>query len=675
MDALMERKRRILFVGEASFIATGFGVYWNEVIKRLHETGDFSIAELGGYASDGDPQIQSVPWKFYPVQPHPNDQRAQQIFRSKPTYQFGENRFDDVCIDFKPDVVCAIRDAWMDEFILRSPFRKHFKLIWMPTIDGEPQRDLWLDMYKRCDGILTYSEYGMNLLKRTGRPGTNLITIASPGADIEVFKPAEDKKAHKKKLGIDPESFIIGITARNQKRKLYRDLIEAFSMWVYKAKSKGHTDLVRKTFLYLHTSYPDVGYDIGSAIKEFKVANKVIMTYLCAKCGTAFPARFAGSTMNCIKCSQLTAHPPNASHQCPRHILADIMKCFDLYVQYSICWNKGSPVLMHDYRYKNIEDVEIGDKVITHDHKIQTVTKKFTSKPTDSVGINIYGDYQSYKCTKNHPLLTQRGWISAGELCKSDWLCYPIRQVGNDKLPIDPYLLGIMLGDGWLEKTRNKFGISLGYPKQATIQYIEKYLKSNQINHYSRDRNGGAVEFTWKNDSNLLPYSQSLMGGSRRKNIPSDMMNVGRKDLAKLIRGLFHTDGHVSPIDYRYYTSSQILANQVRSVLLQIGIVSSIFMSDNRPDEYAIIVKDLESKEMMHAIMEGKDPPIRKNKSKRNIFLKIENGYLWSKIKSVQDATISDEVYNLEVENTKGGDANSHSYVVGWIISHNCEGW
>jgi len=104
---LMEHKRRILFIGEASFIATGFGTYWQEVIKRLYETGEFEIAELGGYASDGDPKIQSVPWKFYPVQPNPKDTRAQQIFRSKPTFQFGEWRFDDVCIDFKPDIVCV----------------------------------------------------------------------------------------------------------------------------------------------------------------------------------------------------------------------------------------------------------------------------------------------------------------------------------------------------------------------------------------------------------------------------------------------------------------------------------------------------------------------------------------------------------------------------------------
>ena len=91
--------------------------------------------------------------------------------------------------------------------------------------------------------------------------------------------------------------------------------------------------------MYLHTSYPDVGYDIGKAVREFEIGNKVIMTYLCDKCGMAFPAFFSGQTTYCRRreCGGQTAHPPNASHHVPRHILADIMKTFDLYVQYSIC--------------------------------------------------------------------------------------------------------------------------------------------------------------------------------------------------------------------------------------------------------------------------------------------------------------------------------------------------
>ena len=339
-----DSKRRILFIGEASFLATGFSTYWQEVIKRLYATGEFEIAELGSYAHDDDARCSQVPWKFYPVGPAKSNTQAMQQYTSNPTSQFGEWRFDDVCLDFKPDIVCAIRDWWMDEFILRSTFRQNFTFLWMPTIDGEPQRELWLDSYRQADSILTYSEYGMNLLKKTGRRGTNLVTIASPGADLEIFKPPDNKRDHKARLGIDPNSLIVGTVMRNQKRKLYYDLIEAFSKWSNHSKTKGHTELAKRTFLYLHTSYPDVGYDIGKAIRDFKIGNKVIMTYLCHNCQTAYPSFFAGEVMICRRCGKLAAHPPNANHSCPRNVLADIMKTFDLYVQYSISEGWGMPV-------------------------------------------------------------------------------------------------------------------------------------------------------------------------------------------------------------------------------------------------------------------------------------------------------------------------------------------
>lgn len=295
------------------------------------------------YAHDDDQRCSQVPWKFYPVAPAKSNKSAIQKYTSIQTSQFGEFRFDEVCLDFKPDIVCGIRDWWMDEFVLRSPFRNNFTFVWMPTIDGEPQRELWLDSYAQSDRILTYSHYGMKLLEKTCRRGTDLVTVASPGADLDVFKPPSNKKEHKAKLGIDPNSLIIGTVMRNQKRKLYYDLIETFSKWLHHSKTKGHTELSKRTFLYLHTSYPDVGYDIGKAIRDFKVGNKVIMTYLCSNCQTAYPAFFAGEMMICRRCGKLAAHPPNANHSCPRNVLADIMKAFDLYVQYSISEGFGMP--------------------------------------------------------------------------------------------------------------------------------------------------------------------------------------------------------------------------------------------------------------------------------------------------------------------------------------------
>jgi len=354
------RKKRLLFVGEGSFLGTGFSTYWAEVIKRLHETNLYEIAEIGSYAHADDQRCKMVPWKFYPVIPSNRDGSAMEKYKKEmPISQFGSVVFDDVCLEFKPDIVLTIRDEWMDNFIHSSPYRKNFKWYWMLTIDGIPQRNIWLDSYKRCDGCLTYSQWAMEVMQKDALEGTNMITVASPGADIDMFCPPENKDEHKARMGIDPNCIIVGMVSRNQKRKLFYDLIEAFSQWVYKAKSKGHSDLVNKTFLYLHTSYPDVGYDIGRAITEFKVGNKVLLTYMCQNCGAVYPSFFTGEQAPCRRCKKKTAHPPNANTPVSREVLANIMKCFDLGVQYTICegWSMtvteenacGVPVMATDY--------------------------------------------------------------------------------------------------------------------------------------------------------------------------------------------------------------------------------------------------------------------------------------------------------------------------------------
>ena len=37
-------KKRVLFIGEASFLATGFSTYVNEILKRLYQDDDLIFA-------------------------------------------------------------------------------------------------------------------------------------------------------------------------------------------------------------------------------------------------------------------------------------------------------------------------------------------------------------------------------------------------------------------------------------------------------------------------------------------------------------------------------------------------------------------------------------------------------------------------------------------------------
>jgi glycosyltransferase involved in cell wall biosynthesis len=126
------RKKRILFCTEATFLNTGYSTYTREVMRYLHSTGKYELAELAAYGQRNDPRGFKLPWKYYGVQPNRDfepvaSREEMESFESNPINQFGAFIFEDVCLDFKPDIVFDIRDFWMIEFVERSPFRNYFK--------------------------------------------------------------------------------------------------------------------------------------------------------------------------------------------------------------------------------------------------------------------------------------------------------------------------------------------------------------------------------------------------------------------------------------------------------------------------------------------------------------------------------------------------------------------
>ena len=205
-------------MGEAHYLSSGFGTYCNELLKRLHATGKYEIAEFSSY---GASELKhSVPWLFYGNLPEDNNKQENDLYNSNQASQFGNWRFDKVCLDFKPDIVLSYRDPWMDNWIQDCGIRKYFHWVWMPTVDSAPQRQEWISVFSKCDAVLAYSEFGAEVLKNQGKENINVIGCASPGIDPEVYKPIPKQK-HREELGIDPNIFIVGTVMRNQKRKLF----------------------------------------------------------------------------------------------------------------------------------------------------------------------------------------------------------------------------------------------------------------------------------------------------------------------------------------------------------------------------------------------------------------------------------------------------------------------
>tara|TARA_R110000824_G_scaffold282601_8_gene470884 strand:- start:52 stop:1704 length:1653 start_codon:yes stop_codon:yes gene_type:complete len=330
-------KRRVLLVSEANFLNSGFGTYAKELLNRLHTTNKYELAEFASY---GKPSMgQSVPWTFYGNMPEDGDQASLDFYNSNGSHQFGTWRFDKVCIDFKPDIVLSYRDPWMDNWIQNAPTRPYFHWVWMPTVDSSPQRQEWVDTFSTCDAVLAYSEFGGKVLKEQGKERINYIGCASPGIDPHVYKPLP-KEALRKEMGIDPECFIVGTVMRNQKRKLFFELMKSFRSFLDEAPS----DIASKSLLYLHTSYPEKnGWDIADGIMQNNLGGKVLMTYICRVCNKFFPSPFQDALAQCQFCKKRTAVCPTVSLGVSVEDLAKIYNLFDLYVQYAICEGFGMP--------------------------------------------------------------------------------------------------------------------------------------------------------------------------------------------------------------------------------------------------------------------------------------------------------------------------------------------
>jgi|TARA_R100001129_G_scaffold6759_1_gene5201 glycosyltransferase involved in cell wall biosynthesis len=328
-------KKRVLLVSESHHLASGFGTYSKEILTRLWDTGKYELAEFAGYG-DLD-KCKDVPWRYYSNTPTTDQEKN--VFNSNPNNSFGLWRFNHVVLDFKPDIVLTYRDPWMDMWINESPLRKYFHWLWMPTVDSYPQKRKWLDVFEQCDGILAYSEYGIRSLKKQSDFITTL-DCASPGIHPEVFKPVKDKKAHKKSFGIPEDSIVVGTVMRNQKRKLFIELMKAFRIFLDNAPK----DIADKTFLYLHTSYPEkVGWDIESGIVENGLSSKVFCTYICKSCEHWHISKYAGAIATCPKCANRTSFMPSVSNGLSTEDLVSVYNILDLYVQYAICEGFGMP--------------------------------------------------------------------------------------------------------------------------------------------------------------------------------------------------------------------------------------------------------------------------------------------------------------------------------------------
>lgn len=340
----MSKKIKVFIANDASHLGTGYGVYGKEILTRLSNSEEFEVAELACYVHEKDERIKNTPWKIYPNAPIPTDEQQTKVYNSAPIHQFGQWRFNAAIAHFKPDIVFDIRDYWMYSFQETSFYRPYFKWVVMPTVDSAPQKLEWLDTFANMDVVVPYTEWAYNVLQKQCGSSINLFDqIANAGVNPKEFAPVKNKKQHQKNI-FGKEVSITGAIMRNQKRKLFPDLFKAYRKYLDELVKNKKTDLYDKSYLYLHTSYPEAsGWELADLLLEHNLIDKVYFTYSCNSCKHVEPKKFHHGVSQCSNCKKYSVMMPNASHPVSTDILNSIYNLFDFYVQYAICEGFGMP--------------------------------------------------------------------------------------------------------------------------------------------------------------------------------------------------------------------------------------------------------------------------------------------------------------------------------------------
>lgn len=160
----------------------------------------------------------------------------------------------------------------------------------------------------------------------------------------------------------------------------------------------------------------------------------------------------------------------------------------------------------------------------------------------------------------------------------------------NEKeLPIDPYLLGLLIGDGSLSDN-GSVELSLGFKKRHVIDKIKvpegihfNFTENNKKNYirlkfYGIDVNGKSLR-------NHLQDIGLTNTKSNTKFIPDLYLYSSLKSRMDLLDGLIDTDGHINSRNlFEYSTISEALYNNMIELCRSLGIQLYGYKMDRKPD-------------------------------------------------------------------------------------------
>lgn len=234
----MSDKKKILWSADA-VAKTGFGRVTENLIYRLKDQYEIVVLANNWW---GDACDMQKDFKMYP---------SSNRFAQEP---FGVQRIREVVEIEKPDLVFVNNDMWIVNSLYKQIKDLHeagkFKFVAYMPMDSYGWTGCIPEFINSWDELVCYTEFGAKDWQAWGCH--KAVSVIPHGITDGQFYPM-DKAEARKRLGLDPNDFIILNANRNQARKRIDITIDAFARFAV-----GKPD----TKLYLHMGLKDQGWDI-----------------------------------------------------------------------------------------------------------------------------------------------------------------------------------------------------------------------------------------------------------------------------------------------------------------------------------------------------------------------------------------------------------------------------
>ncbi len=326
--------------------------------------------------------------------------------------------------------------------------------------------------------------------------------------------------------------------------------------------------------------------DFNQLVKEkFNYTNPIESAYSFTYNGTTVPTPFELSKEQSIALEELIDHVESGTE-----------------VDWTLsakggCLAKGTKVVMFDGTFKNVEDVEVGDLLMGPDSTPRTVLdlrrgreQMYWVRQTKGDDYRV-NERHILSLKKVHPATYSRVVAGKGKRVKTnkvlkpkrtetlnisvkDYLNYPTSkkhimgymtgvEFSKKETTIDPYYLGLWLGDG---STKNINQIS------NIDKPILDYLFS-KWEHYKFD---GRCTYTSTgnkyNEEFKKLYNLTNAGKLKEKYIPTSYLYNTREIRLQLLAGLIDSDGHLANKTYEITQKHKKLAHQIAYLCRSLGL-------------------------------------------------------------------------------------------------------